>query len=194
MPARRRLSRRTLLGAAAAACAAAALGVWRWLDEPGGPAWSPELSATAPGPVADATLATLVAAARTVIGRPIDPAHYAEYFRWRAEHLPGYRTLFERFAARIDRDARRTAGCAFAGCGTAARARVLRPASRARAPRSVLDAAWMAAGGRAWAAYDRFILDEALALFAGTDAWILTGYEGWPGTPRGLDRYRRAPR
>jgi len=194
MPAKFRLSRRTLLGAVAGTCAAAALGIWRWLDEPGGPAWTPTLEATTPGPVTDATLSTLVAAARAVIGRPIEPAHYAEYFRWRAEHLPGYRTLYGRFAARVDRGARRTAGCAFAGCSAAAQTRVLRPASRARAPRSVLDAVWMAAGGRVWTAYDRFILDEALALFAGTDAWVLTGYEGWPGTPRGLDRYRRAPR
>jgi hypothetical protein len=193
MPARLRLSRRTLLGAAAGACAAA-LGVWRWLDGPRGPAWTPALEATAPGPVTDATLATLVAAAHSVIGRPIEPSHYAEYFRWRAEHLPGYRTLYERFAARVDRDARRAAGCAFAGCSAAAQAHVLRPASRARDPRSALDAAWMVAGGRVWAAYDRFIFDEALALFAETDAWVLTGYEGWPGTPRGLDRYRRAPR
>ena len=40
---------------------------------------------------------------------------------------------------------------------------------------------------------DRYILDEALALFARTDAWVVLGYRGWPGQPRGLDRYRRAP-
>jgi hypothetical protein len=194
MPERLHLPRRTLLGVAAGACASAALGVWRLLGEPAGHAGTPALEATAPGPVADATLSTLVAAARTVIGRPVEPSHYAEYFRWRAEHLPGYRTLYERFAARVDRDARRTARCAFAACRPSDRARVLAAADRARDPRSLLDAAWMAAGGRAWAAYDRFILDEALAVFADTDAWVLTGYDGWPGTPRGLDRYRRAPR
>lgn len=193
MRGRFRVSRRALLGAVAGACAGAA-GVWRWLDEPGGPAAMPALEATAPGPVTDATLSTLVAASRTVIDRPIEASHYAEYFRWRAAHLPGYRTLYERFAARVDRDARRTARCAFAACGAADRARVLGSAARARDPRSVLDAAWLAAGGRAWAAYDRFILGEALALFADTDAWVLTGYDGWPGTPRGLDRYRRALR
>lgn len=184
MPRRLRLSRRTLLGAGAGA--AAALGIWRWLE-------APAVQATAPGPVTGATLATLVAAARTVIGRPIEESHYVEYFRWRAEHLPGYRTLYERFAARVDRDARRAARCGFAGCGLADRARVLGPASRARAPRSIVDVAWLAAGGRAWAVYDRLILREALALFAETDAWVLTGYDGWPGTPRGLDRYRRGP-
>lgn len=194
MPPRHRVSRRTLLGAAAGACAAAALGVWRWLDEAGRSGWTPSLDASTPGALGEHTVTTLVAAAWTVAGRPVDPSHYAEYFRWRAAHLPGYRALYERFAAQIDRDARRAARCPFAACGAADRARLLRPAARARDPRSVLDLVWMAAGGRAWAAYDRFILDEALALFADTDAWVLTGYEGWPGTPRGLDRYRRAPR
>lgn len=188
------MRRRTLLGAAAGACAAAALGVWRWLYEQEGPVWTPALETTAPGPVTDATLSTLVAAARTVVGKPIEPSHYAEYFRWRAEHLPGYRTLYGRFAAQVDRDARRTARCAFADCGAPVRERLLAAASRARTPRTVLDVAWVAAGGRIWAVYDRFIFDEALALFADTDAWVLLGYEGWPGTPRGLDRYRRAPR
>jgi hypothetical protein len=51
----------------------------------------------------------------------------------------------------------------------------------------------MAAAGRRWVTYNTVIFDEALALFADTDAWILAGYEGWPGTPRGLERYRRAP-
>lgn len=136
-----------------------------------------------------------MAASRTVIGKPIEPTHYAEYFRWRAERLPGYRTLYQRFSAEVDGRARGTAGCAFADCDPAVRAKVLlRAAARARSPRTLLDGLWMATGGRRWAAYDAFIFDEALALFADTDAWVLLGYEGWPGTPRGLDRYRRAAR
>ena len=194
MPCGRRVSRRTLLGAAAGMCAAAAFGVWRWVEGAGGDGWTPALDASAPGSLGDGALSTLVAATRTVIGRAIETSHYAEYFRWRAEHLPGYRALYERFAARIDRDARRAAHRPFAACGPSDRARLLHPAARAREPRSVLDRAWMAAAGRPWAAYNRFIFDEALALFAGTDAWVLTGYDGWPGTPRGLDRYRRASR
>jgi len=194
MPGRHRLSRRTLLGAAAGVCAAAILGVWRWLAGPGGTAASrAALEATAPGAVRERTVATLVAAAGTVIGKPIEPAHYTEYFRWRGEHRPGYRTLYERFAVRVDRDARRTAGRAFIDCGVEDRTRVLGPAARARDPRSALDVVWLKTVGRAWAEYDRFIFDEALALFADTDAWVLTGYDGWPGIPRGLDRYRRAP-
>lgn len=194
MPLRRRVFRRTLLGAAAGMCAAAAFGVWRWLEGAGSYGRAPALDASAPGPLGDGTISTLVAAARTVIGRPIETSHYGEYFRWRAAHLPGYRALYEHFAARIDRDAGRAAHCLFAACGASDRVRLLRPSARAREPRSVLDRAWMAAGGRTWAAYNRFIFDEALALFAATDAWVLTRYDGWPGTPRGLERYRRAPR
>lgn len=191
MPGRARLSRRMLLGAAAGVCAAAVLGVRRWLAPQARS--RPALEAGAPGPVREVTVSVLVAAAGTVIGNPIEPSHYAEYFRWRAENLPGYRALYERFAAQVDRDARRTARCAFVDCGIADRTRVLGPAARARDPRSLLDVAWTKTGGRAWAEYDQFIFDEALALFADTDAWVLTGYDGWPGTPRGLDRYRRAP-
>jgi hypothetical protein len=188
------VSRRTLLGASAGACAAVALGAWRWLSEVGGPAREPALDATSPGPATDGTVAALVAASGTIIGRRIEPSHYAEYFRWRAEHLPGYRTLYERFASQVDRAARRTAGCPFAGCGDSVRRRLLSAAHRARNPRGALDAVWMAAGGRRWVAYNVFIFDESLALFAETDAWVLLGYEGWPGEPRGLDRYRRAQR
>lgn len=194
MPLGLRVSRRTLLGAAAGTCAAAAFGVWRWVEGAGGQGWTPALDASAPGPLGERTISTLVAAARTIIGRPIETSHYREYFRWRAEHLPGYRAVYERFAARIDRDAGRAAHCLFAVCGASDRTRLLRPAARAREVRSIVDRAWMAGVGRTWAVYNRFIFDEALALFAGTDAWVLTGYDGWPGTPRGLDRYRRAIR
>jgi hypothetical protein len=194
MPWKPGFSRRTLLGATAGACAAGALAAWRWLYEAGGPARWPEIEATVPGPVTDATVAALVTASGTIIGRRIEPLHYAEYFRWRAEHLPGYRTLYERFASEVDRAARRTAGCPFADCSESVRVRMLSAARRARSPRGVTDAVWMAVGGRTWAAYNFFIFDEALALFAETDAWVLLGYEGWPGEPRGLDRYRRAPR
>jgi len=181
-----RFRRRTLLGIAAAACAAAAAGAWRWLS-------SPALDGTAPGAFSPATLDTLVAAAGTVIGKPIEPSHYAEYFRWRAEHLAGYRAVYERFAAEINRAARRTARCGFASCTAPVRERLLAPAAQARRPGTPVDIAWLGAGRRRWATYNMVIFDEALALFADTDAWTLAGYDGWPGTPRGLDRYRHAP-
>jgi hypothetical protein len=180
-----RLSRRTVL-AAAAVCAAAAAGAWRWLS-------ASASGRAAPGAVSRATLDTLVAAAGTVIGKPIEPSHYAEYFRWRAEHLPDYRAVYEGFAAEADRDAQRAARCSFAACPAAVRGRLLAGSPRARRSGTLFDAIWMAAGGRRWVTYNTFIFDEALALFADTDAWTLAGYEGWPGTPRGLDRYSRAP-
>jgi hypothetical protein len=182
-----RLTRRTIIGAAAAAIAAAAAGVWRRLSETA-------LDRAAPGPVSPATLNTVVAAAAAIIAKPIERSHYAEYFRWRAEHLPRYRAVYEGLAADVDRAARRAVGCAFAACGDGVRARLLAPAERARSGRTPLDLSWRRSAGRRWVTYNTMVFDEALALFAGTDAWTLIGYEGWPGTPRGLDHYRHAPR
>ena len=34
---------------------------------------------------------------------------------------------------------------------------------------------------------------EAFLVFAKTEAWTLLGYEGWPGDPKGLERYTEAP-
>jgi len=140
-------------------------------------------------PVVDA----LVAAAEGVIGYPIQSSHYAEYYRWRAEHLRGYQALYNGFRGAVDRDARRLAGRTFAECTPALRQRILARAARARDPRGVWDTLRADLLDRPWALYDRYVLGETLALFARTDAWALIGYDGWPGIPRGLDRYRRAP-
>jgi hypothetical protein len=42
--------------------------------------------------------------------------------------------------------------------------------------------------------YQRHIEHEMLWLFYVTDAWVVSGVEGWPSTPRGLERYTVAPR
>ncbi len=146
-----------------------------------------------PAALSDAAAASLVAAAETVIGVPIEPAHYAEYFRWRAEHLRGYQAVYAAFARDVDRSARAASGRTFAESPAAVRRAVLAAARRAGEPEDVWDGVRAAIGGSPWPRYNQFILDEALALFARTDAWIALGYRGWPGEPRGLDRYRRAP-
>jgi hypothetical protein len=47
---------------------------------------------------------------------------------------------------------------------------------------------------RDWLRFEKYIVRQILALFSQTDGWVLLGYESWPGTPRGLESYTRAPR
>jgi hypothetical protein len=187
-----RPSRRAFLGATAVG-GAAALGILRTLR--GLERWlaSPVLARTAPGPLSAPQVETLVAAASALAGRPLREEHYAAFFQWRAEHLPGHRGLYARFCATVDRAARRSEGRAFGACGAAQRRALLEPAFRARA-RAHASTRWLdRIFDREWRLYDRHIVSEALALFAATDAWLVLGYDAWPGTPRGFDRYRRPP-
>jgi len=124
---------------------------------------------------------------------PIDPAHYLEYYRWRAAHLRGYHALYEAFVRDVDRGARAAGGREFADSPASVRRAVLVPAGRTPGSEDVWDGVRTALSGSPWPSYRRYILDEALALFARTDAWTALGYRGWPGEPRGLDRYRRTP-
>jgi hypothetical protein len=188
-----RLSRRRFFGfGAAMVVAAASWGVWRTRRVPELPA-PQSLPDAPPGPLEGSTMAALLAAVGAVIGLPIDHAHYREYFDWRAAHLRGYQVLYRRFAAALDREARRQAGCAYAGCTAALRRRILDPSARPRSGNVLRDRLRADPVDRDWPLYERYILGEALALFARTDAWVALGYGAWPGVPRGLDRYRRPP-
>jgi hypothetical protein len=191
-----RLFRRAFIGLLAAgaagltASALRLLGPFRSLPRPPGP---PTLSGTATGAIGAETLGTLLAATRAVVLEPIEATHYAAFFRWRARHLPGHHALYERFRVTVDGIARREVGLAFSQCSPAAQRRILRPAIEIRAKQAA--GGWPSgAGERDWLLYEWHIVREALALFARTDAWILLGYEAWPGTPRGLTRYLQAPR
>ncbi len=187
------LSRRGFLELGAALTAAAASwGAWRIFRTAEPPA-PPALPDAPPGPLGASTMAALLAAAEAAIGFPIERAHYEEYFRWRAAHLHGYRALYRRFEVVVDRDAHRLAGCAYAACTAALRRRILDHSSRAGRPKTAWDRLRVGLAGRDWLLYEQYVLGEALALFARTDAWVVLGYDAWPGTPRGLDRYRRPP-
>jgi hypothetical protein len=186
-------SRRTLLRLAIGAAGAAAAGLFAMLGTLGRRAGPPALEPTAPGPLAADQVQTLLAAAAAIIGEPLRAEHYAAFFRWRAEHLPGHRTLYQRFCRTLDRAARRAAGRPFAACSTATRRALVEPALRAGVPPRAGQAPRDRVDDRAWILYHRHIAAEVLALFAATDAWLLLGYSAWPGTPRGLDRYRERP-
>jgi len=153
----------------------------------------PVVADAATGELSVAQLRTLLAAAAAVAGQPIQQEHYAAFFRWRAEHLRGHHRLYGRFCAAVDRAARGAEGVAFADCRTEAQHRILERAFRARANAAAPGPWLLRLLEYDWQLYERYILREALAVFAATDAWLLLGYDAWPGSPGGLARYRRAP-
>jgi hypothetical protein len=190
-----RLSRRRVLWVGlAAAGTAASWGLWRGggFASLGG-VRGEELPDADPGALSAKELATLVAATTVVIGSPVEPTHYAEYYRWRAEHVRGYHALYRAFGGDADRRAVAIGGRSFADSPEEVRRAVLAPPRGGASPRGWLDSLRSVFDGPRWRLYDRYIFAEGLALFARTDAWIALGYRGWPGQARGLDRYISAP-
>lgn len=195
-----RLSRRRFLGAVlllAGLAIAGALAARRW----GAAvtfrlAWwltNPPLGDAPLGPLAEGVVRALVAATRALVDTEVEATHYATFFRWRAETLRGYRALYERFVAVVDRAAREGGDPDFASCGTARRQAILRQIDvTGTADRAFRIYATMAR--RDLLRFERYIFAQILALFSQTDGWVLLGYDAWPGTPRGLESYTRAPR
>jgi hypothetical protein len=189
------LSRRALIGLLSLGAAAVTAGAFRSpprLYGPPRPVWPPALDGAPTGSINADGMRTLLAAARAIVLEPIDAAHYAAFLRWRAEHLPGHYALYERFRATVNGIARREEGLPFDQCAVASQRRILRPALEARSEQSARRRP-PRGDERDWALYQRHIVREVLTLFARTDAWILLGYEAWPGTARGFTRYLHAP-
>jgi hypothetical protein len=179
--------RRFLVTLALAAAALAGGTAWsrraalsRWLV-------SVPLDDTPPGPLDDATVQVLLATTQTLLGDGIEPGHYEEYFRWRAEHLRGHRSLYVQFAAALDRAARGLGHPDFVRCPPDAKARILDSLRPVRGWRQ----ASRAIVSRSTARYATHIVRGIFQMFASTDAWILSGYDSWPGQPRGLEAYRQ---
>jgi hypothetical protein len=127
----------------------------------------------------------LLATTEALVAAAVETSHYEDFFRWRSENLGGYRALYERFTAVVDRAAKEAQKPDFASCDMNARREILqRMTSRAYAvvfERDVLR-------------FETYIFRQILALFSRTDGWIWLGYESWPGTARGLQAYTKAPR
>src|SRR5262249_54828521 len=134
-----------------------------------------------PGPLRPGVLRTLLAVVDAVIGRPVESDHYERFLRWHAEHLPGYRALCEQAATLVEQAAVRTAGPAFAECDLPQRIQVVTAAASASDGTGAMTAAL------------QVVRSDLLLLFSRTDAWILAGYDSWPGVPRGLLAYQSAP-
>lgn len=183
----------TILVAATSAAGAAyagALGpartMYHWLVVP-------TLGQAPPGPLTSPTVKTLLAATEALIDYPLDREHYADFFRWRSENLPGHRALYGRFAAAVNQAATQSRGCDFAACEKAVRRKILEPAFHLRVASGRVDRLWVVIRERDWVLFDLHIVRPITVLFAGTDAWRAGGYEAWPGTPRGLENYVRHP-
>lgn len=157
-----------------------------WLTEP-------SLAETPPGAVDEHALQILMIAAQTLLGVSIEEAHYETYFRWRSENLPGYKSLYEKFATGLDRAAQDLAGCDFIACEADSRYTLLEKAFEVRDRAGRLEEIRLGLFDREWLRFDRYIVREIFSLFARTDALILLGYDAWPGLPRGLDRYTQLP-
>lgn len=175
--------RRFLVWLGLAGAAGAGLAWWRrrpigrWLI-------GVSLAGERPGPLPDSTAATLRAATLALLHDRVEPTHYLEFFRWRAAHLPGARALYERFEATADRAARRLGHADFRDAPADARRRILgamRPARGWTRVRRVLFS-------RDEARYAHHVVREIFRRFARTDAWVLAGYDAWPGMPRAVAR------
>ncbi len=151
----------------------------------------PSLEPAPPGPIAPNTLQTLRAFTEALLDEAITWSRYANFFRWRAEHLPGHRRLYERLADELDRNAQQALGQPFAACPRTQRIVLVRPVLEAdlddwdRAVALVLH--------RDWLRFNRHIVEPLFTLFAYHDAWLRLGYEQPPGLPRGLEAYQQPP-
>ena len=154
---------------------------------------SPGLEDAPTGPLSERALNALLVATRALAGVSVQIAHYEDFFRWRAENLRGYKALYEQFAAALDRRARRSVGCDFVDCSRQMQQKILEKVPQVRSANTRWDKVRVSVLERDWLLFDRYIVRDILLLFSRTDAWTLLGYEAWPGTPRGLDRYTQAP-
>ena len=151
---------------------------------------TPSIGDAPAGPLSEQAQRTLRATVEALIGRPIDLEHYADFFRWHAENLNGFNSLYERFTATVSRSARQTQGCDFAACDPAVRRRILEGAFRTRS-RGATGKLRTRLFARDWELFDHHIVRPIIGLFARTEVWRLAGYDSWPATPRGLERYRQ---
>lgn len=154
---------------------------------------SPGLEDAPTGPLSAGALDALLVATGALAGVPVQIAHYEDFFRWRAENLRGYKVLYEQFATGLDRRARQSVGCDFVDCSRQMQQKILEKVPQVRSANTRWHRVRVAVLESEWLRFDQYIVRDILSLFSKTDAWTSLGYEAWPGTPRGLDRYTQAP-
>ena len=189
----KRLSRRGFLTVVSLVAGVSAAGaVQRWGIGQLASFWSrfygaltdPDLQNAPAGLLAEGAIRALLATTETLVGTEVEVSHYEAFFRWRSENLTGYRSLYERFAIVVDRAAKDARKSDFASSDIEVRREILQ-----RMTANPYGRVFERDGLR----FEKYIFQQIRALFSRTDAWILLGYESWPGTPRGLDSYTKAP-
>lgn len=125
------------------------------------------------GPIDAQVLAALMATAQTLTGLDEPGGHYSEYYTYQALHHPGYLDIYRDFAATLLRAVEAKTASAFAEISLDRKWSILEAISRSSGDR-----------------FDVPIHHETLAVFMRSDALKLLGYDGWPGSPRGLPSYR----
>ncbi|BBM69341.1 hypothetical protein [Rhodothermus marinus] len=173
----------------------------------------PSLESAPPGPITPDTLQTLRAFTEALLDEAITWSRYENFFRWRAEHLPGHRRLYERLADELNRGAQQALGQPFVACSRAQRIVLVRPVLEAdlddwdRAIALILHRDWLRfnryvversrssrlARGLVGLRFNRYVVEPLFTLFAYHDAWLRLGYEHPPGLPRGLEAYQQPP-
>lgn len=135
------------------------------------------------GALDDTTLSALMSATTILLVEGIERDRYEDFFKWHAENAPGYKRIYERFAAAIGDD-------------DASRARALQKIAGVRETinrDNKVGGLRLALFDRDWLLFERYVVREILTLFGRTDAWLLSGYGSPPGVPRLLVDYRKPP-
>jgi hypothetical protein len=194
---RRFLSLSVVIAGGAATALMTAQSVKTWLLAPFRALYhqllSPSLEDAPTGTPSARALNALLGTTRALAGVPVQIAHYEDFFRWRAENLRGYKAIYEQFAEALDDRARRSVGYDFVDCSRETQQEILEKVPQIHSANTRWDRVRVSVLERNWLLFERYIVRDILALFYKTDAWTLLGYEAWPGTPRGLDRYTQPP-
>ena len=146
------------------------------------------------------TLATLMALVTAYVGGNGAVGHYQAYFTWRAANLPEYLSTYRAFAVALDEAAQELSGQSFTLTDDATRQQILRyglalpdPASGLFDPQISAESSPDDLAGQSlvlWLHFDRLVIGEMVNVFLNTNAWIMLGYEGYPGQARGLESYQ----
>jgi hypothetical protein len=141
------------------------------------------------GVLSEQALKALLAVTQTLVDSPVETSHYVEFFQWRSQNLQGYKDVYEQFAFTVNHAAKQSVNQEFSDSETGVRLRILQKTRLA----GRINRIQMGLFERDWLRFEKYIVREILEVFNRTDAWILLGYESWPGTARGLVEYREVP-